>query len=137
MQLAQDVEARQNSMRLGSIYTIQITARPSSDPPAAALSKIIAVVDEELDKLRKAAPTPREVDRVKNGYEAAYFSSLEQIERKADSLNNYYTATGNPDYFAEDLARYQRLRPEDVRAAVEKWLPAGRRLELSVVPGKK
>lgn len=49
-------------------------------------------------------------------------------------LNAYYFATGNPDYFNEDLARYRALEPEDIRAAVRRWLPVDRRLELSVVP---
>jgi hypothetical protein len=45
--------------------------------------------------------------------------------------------TGNPDYFNEDLARYRALQANDVQAAVRRWLPADRRLELSVVPEKK
>ena len=44
---------------------------------------------------------------------------------KADQLNAYYTQTGNPDYFAEDLARYRALSPSDVQAAVRQFLPTG------------
>jgi zinc protease len=137
LQLAQDVRASQNSSRLQSIYMIQITARPSPDAPADVLARIRTVVDEELAKLQQAPPTPREIERVKNGIEASFYSELEQINRKADLLNGYFTATGNPDYFAEDLGRYQALKPGDVQKAVEEWLPQERRLELSVVPQKK
>ena len=52
-------------------------------------------------------------------------------------LNNYYFATGNPDFFNEDLARYRALAPEDVQAAIQKFLPAGKRVELTVVPRKR
>ena len=45
--------------------------------------------------------------------------------------------TGNPDYFNEDLARYHALQPNDIQAAVRRWLPADRRLELSVVPAEE
>ena len=31
---------------------------------------------------------------------------------KADQLNAYYTATGEPDYFQKDLARYRARRPQ-------------------------
>ncbi len=55
---------------------------------------------------------------------------------KADQLNAYYTQTGNPDYFAEDLARYRALSPSDVQAAVRQFLPKDRRVELRVVPEK-
>ena len=53
---------------------------------------------------------------------------------KGNQLNAYYTATGNPDYFNEDLSRYRALTAADVQAAAEFWLPAGRRAELSVEP---
>jgi zinc protease len=61
---------------------------------------------------------------------------METIAGKADLLNGYFDATGNPDYFNEDLARYQALAPDDIQAAIRRWLPAGRRLELSVVPNE-
>jgi predicted Zn-dependent peptidase len=56
---------------------------------------------------------------------------------KADQLNAYYFATGDPDFFAEDLARYTALSATDIQAAVLKWLPRDRRVELIVEPEKK
>jgi zinc protease len=134
LQLAQDVNAAQNSSRYGSIYTIVVTARPSQDPPDQVLARLTAVVDEELDKLRATPPDAREVERARNSIEASFYSNIETVAGKADQLNAYFTATGNPDYFAEDLGRYQSLAPDDIQAAIKHWLPADRRLELSVVP---
>lgn len=136
MQLAQDVSAAQESARFGSVFSIEITARPSTDPPATVLARITSVVDEEIEKLRRTAPDAREVDRVRNGFEAGFFNRLEQVADTADEMNAYYTATGDPNYFGKDLARYRRLQPADIKTAVERWLPADRRLELSVVPAK-
>jgi zinc protease len=138
LQVAQDVTAFQESAGLSSLFRIQITARPSSDPPAQVLSKLKALVDEELDKLRNAPPTDREVQRVINETEASFYSRMERIGSFggiADQLNGYRFQAGNPDYFAEDLARYQALAANDIQAAVRRWLPADKRLELSVVPG--
>ena len=137
MQIAQDVSATQNSSREDSIYTIVVTARPSQDPAAQVLARITAVVDEELERLRNAPPDARELDRVKNSIEASFFNDIETVAGKADQLNAYYFATGNPDYFAEDLGRYQSLDVSDVQAAIRRWLPADRRLELSIVPAAK
>lgn len=138
LQLAQDVNAFQDSSQYGSTYNIAVTARPSADAPDVVLKKITAIVDEELQKLRNAPPDAREVERVKNGFEAGFVSQIETIESKADKMNAYFTATGNPDYFATDLARYRALQPTDVQAAVRQWLPADKRLEMSVIPeGKK
>jgi zinc protease len=53
---------------------------------------------------------------------------------KADQLNAYYTETGDPDWFNEDLGRYRALSPSDVRAAAERFLPRDRRVEVTVVP---
>jgi len=137
LQLAQDVTAAQISARYGSRYLIMVTARPSPDPYEKTLERIKGIVDEELDKLRATPPDAREVERVKNGYEAGFFSQMEQIAAKADQLNAYYFATGNPDYFATDLARYQRLTPQDIQNVLKTYLLPDKRLELSVVPDAK
>ena len=136
LQLAQNVSASQASARYGSRFTIVVTARPSSEAPEKVLERIKAIVDEELDKLRAAPPDVREVERVRNGIEASFLSQMERVSSKADQLNAYYFATGNPDYFSKDLARYQAIGPSDVQAATRQWLPAGKRLELSVLPAK-
>ena len=137
MQIAQDVSAVQDSSKEGSIYMIVATARPSEMAHDASLARITAVIDEELERLRATAPDARELTRVKNGIEASFFSSMETVAGKSEQMNAYFMATGNPDYFAEDLGRYQALSPTDIQAAVRRWLPAGRRLELSVLPAAK
>jgi zinc protease len=134
MQIAQSVTAGQASQRLGSEFDIIITARPSSDPPDRVLERIKIVVDEELEKLRQSPPDERELQRSLNQREAGFFNRMERVGGKADLLNAYYFATGNPDYFNEDLARYRALQPNDIQAAVRHWLPGDRRLEFSVVP---
>ena len=72
--------------------------------------------------------------------EAAALFSMEEVGGfggKADRLNSYYRSTGDPDYFAEDLARYQALTTQDIQKAVQRYLPLDRRVELTVVPGEK
>ena len=101
------------------------------------LAQLKTAVDEELDKLRAEPPTETELTRVKNGIRASFFDAMETIAGKANQLNGYLMYTGNPDYFAEDLNRYQSLSPADVQAAVRYWLPSDRRLELTVLPEAK
>jgi zinc protease len=140
MQIAQSVSAFQSSNKLGSIFYVIVTARPSNDPPDAVLARLQSIVDEEMDTLRKAPPTEREMQRFLNQTEASFFNRMESVGGfggKADQLNGYFVLTGDPDYFAEDLARYRALRAADVQAAVREWLPADRRLEFSVVPAPK
>jgi zinc protease len=132
LQIAQNVFAFQQSAALDSVFGIVATARPGH-----TLDQIRAVIDEELEKLRAAPPAEREVEQSRNRIEAAFYSAIERVHGfggRADQLNAYLSATGNPDYFAEDLARYQALAVTDLQAAARTWLPAGRRVELSVVP---
>ncbi len=132
MQIAQDVSAYQSSSAIGSQFLIIATAKPK-----VAIADVQRVIDEELEKLRAQAASTREVERAVNQMEAAFLGAMEAVGGfggKADLLNAYYVATGSPDYFNEDLARYRALAPEDVQAAIQRYLPAGRRVELTVVP---
>jgi zinc protease len=131
-QIAQDVSAFQASQSLGSMFLIMATARPGHN--ADEMQKAI---DEELDRLRREPPEAREVERAINEIEASFYRRMERVggfSGKANQLNAYYFASGNPDFFAEDLARYKSLTPADVQAALLKWLPPDRRVELTVVP---
>ncbi len=135
MQIAQDVSAFQQSAALGSQFQIVATAR--SGHTAAELK---TVIDEELDRLRRDGPDPREVQRAINQMEASFYERMEKVGGfggKADQLNAYKFAGGGPDYFAEDLARYTSLSPADIQSAAAQWLPADRRVELVVEPGER
>jgi zinc protease len=135
MQIAQDVTAGQQSQALSSVFTITATARPGQ-----SLDRIHQVIDEELDKLRSAAPDDREMARAMNQIEASFFRSMERVGGfygKADLLNAYYTRTGMPDYFEEDLARYRSTSRTDIPSAVSRYLPKDRRVELTVLPESK
>ena len=129
LQVAQDVRAFQDSGALGSSFVIVATAKPGH-----AVDELKTLIDEEIDRLRQAPPEPREMERALNGIESSFYGAMERIGGKADELNAYYTLTGDPGYFAEDLARYRALAPSDVQAVVQRYLPADRRVELTVLP---
>lgn len=135
LQIAQDVAAFQQSQALGSNFIIMATARPGQD-----LDKIQAVIDDELDKLRAEAPAAREMTRALNQTEASFYRNMERVGGfggKADQLNAYFKAAGTPDFFDQDLARYRTVTAAEVQAAVDRYLPKDRRVELSVIPGDK
>ena len=131
-QMAQDVEASQQSGPLGSSFVIETTVRPGH-----TVAEVQKAIDEELAKLRQEPPTAREMQRAVNQFEASFYRRMQRVGSfggKADQLNSYFYAGGGPDYFAEDLARYTSLSASDVQAAVTQWLPAERRVELTVNP---
>jgi zinc protease len=133
LQIAQDVTAYQGSQTLVSSFQIVATARAGHN-----LAEIEGIIQEEINKIKNEPPTKRELQRVVNQYESSFLYRLENIGRVANQLNGYYTKTGNPDYFNEDLARYRALDPVDISSVAKTCLRDNGRLILSVVPqGKK
>jgi zinc protease len=128
LQVAQDVEAVHNEAALASTFRIVVTPRTGH-----GLEEMRTLVDAELARLRESPPSERELTRFVNQVEALFYDRLERVGGKADQINSYYTATGNPDYFEEDLARYRALSPTDVQAAALSFLRP-ERIVLSVVP---
>jgi zinc protease len=133
LQIAQDVAAYQQSQMLGSAFYLQATARPGK-----TVEELQKVIDEEIDKLAAAPPEPRELERALNQIEASFLRQAERVGGfggKANQLNAYYTNTGTPDFFNEDLARYRSLDATDIASAVQRYLPKDRRVEMVVLPG--
>ena len=131
-QMAQDVTAFQQSGALGSAFVVTATARRGR-----TVAEMQKAIDEELDRLRREPPDPREVQRAINQIEASFYRRMERVSGKADQLNAYYFSGAGPDYFAEDLARYTSISANDVQAAIVRWLPSDRRVELIVEPEAK
>jgi len=132
MQIAQDVSAFQWSRTLGSSYCIVSTAREGHD-----LTELETVIQEELDRIKSEPPTDREVQRAVNQFEATFLRRLETVGGfggKADQLNAYFTYTGNPDYFNEDLGRYRTVSGKDLTSVAISFLGDDARVILSVVP---
>jgi zinc protease len=135
MQIAQDVSAFQASASLSSSFQIVATARPGH-----TVDELKKVIDEELLKLQREDPAPRELERSVNTIEASFYNRMERLGGfggKADQINGYFSETGDPDWFNEDLNRYRALSPSDIRAAAAEYLPLDRRVELVVEPEKK
>jgi zinc protease len=135
LQIAQDVSAQQASGRLGSYFQIEVTPRPGH-----TTDEMQKMIDEEIVKLQREAPTAHELERSLNQIEASFYNRMERVGGfggKADQLNAYYTETGDPDWFNEDLSRYRALAPSDIRAAADSFLPLERRVELTVIPESK
>jgi zinc protease len=129
-QLAQSVSAYQNSAVLGSTFRVVVTARPD-----VSLTVIEAEIRREIDAMSRAI-NEREHERAVNGIETGFVDSLQNVGGfggRADQLNMYLFHTGEPDYAAADLMRYQKLTVSDVARSVREHLLAPS-IVLSVVP---
>jgi zinc protease len=133
-QIAQDVTAGQQSLVLGSMFQIQITARPGHT--AEELEKAL---DEELDKIRTTAPDQAEVERARNTFDTHLIEGLEKqggFGGVADCLQTYNQYVGNPDYLQQDLQRYDAVTPESIRAFAAANLQNSARVVVYAVEGE-
>ena len=131
LQVAQDVAAYQNGMRLDGIFMIQVTPKPGHTP--AELAKL---VDEEIAGLVAKGVTDRELQRAKNSISAAFLDRLSAVggfSGKSDLLNYYNYFVGTPDYVQQDLARYTSTTGADIQRVARAQF-AKPKVVLTVVP---
>jgi zinc protease len=134
-QIAQSVLATQNSLMLGSLFTIEVVARPGH-----TAQEVEEALDAELQRLRTDGPDAAEVTRAQNGIETGIVQELETLGGfggVADRLNMYNHYLGTPDYLAKDLARYRAVTPASVAAFATRYLTRDSRVVVHGVPGQK
>jgi zinc protease len=134
-QIAQDVFTQQNSLILGSVFQIRVTAKPG-----VKIEDIERAIDEELDTIRKSPPTADEVAGARNQIQAGIIRNLETLGGfggVADRLNQYNHYLGTPDYLAQDLSRYDKVTPADVQKVAQEKLANNERVVIHAVPGEK
>jgi zinc protease len=133
-QIALDASASQQSLILGSVFQIEVTARPGHT--AEEMEK---AVDEDLAAFRKSGPTTVELERARNGTETGMIQGLERLGGfggVADRLNEYNHYLGNPGYFPEDVHRYGSATTNSIRAFAEAQLKPTARVVVYGIPGK-
>ncbi len=131
MQVAQDVNAFQSSGMLDGFFQITVTPKPGQSP-----AKMAALVEEELEKIQRDGPTPRELARSLNSRRASFLDQLASDLGKSDRLASYDYMAGTPDYVQQDLARYERVTAADVQRVANTYLKQ-HAVVLTVVPEGK
>lgn len=133
LEIAQDVEAEQESGLLGSMFGLSVTAREG-----VTLGRIAGEVNSVL---RAAANdlSERDLERARNHIETATVDSIQGVGGfggKADRLNHYRFYANDPGYLTKDIARYQQLTPDSVRGHLQQTTDSPCVI-LSVVPHGK
>ncbi len=133
--IAQDAVAQQYSLSLGSIFTIEATAKPGVTP-----EDLERAVDDEIDAFCRQGPTEAEVERARNAFESAIIRGLENLGGfggVADRLNQYNHFLRDPGYLPHDLERYYKTTVNSVLEVVRTRLARKERVVLHGVPGPK
>jgi zinc protease len=131
-QIAQDVNAYNQSLMLTSVVTIDATARPGVKP-----EDLERAIDDVIADFRAKGPTQAEVDRARNGVQSQMIQQLQTTGRVADLLNSYNHYLHDPGYLQKDYERYEKVTVADVKKRAEIGLPKNARVVVYGVPGKK
>jgi predicted Zn-dependent peptidase len=109
-QLAQSVDVYQWSGQFASSFHIEVDLKGDAD-----LATVERILGEEIDRVAREPITSAELSRAVTGFESTFIWGLERLMAKADRLQQYNQATGNPDGVAADLGRYRAVSRNAVR----------------------
>jgi zinc protease len=120
-QLATEVSVSQNSMLLGSAFTIEVMGRPGVD-----LKKIEKEVDDVVKQLLDKGPTTPELDAARTVVYASFARALEGLAVRANLLNSMFVSYGDANALSKHLARYDAVTAKGAAETGKKWLRAPR-----------
>lgn len=127
--IAQNVSCNQASGLLSSLFYISATGMPG-----VSAAQLEAAIDAVLVQCLAEGVSSEEVQRAVNKHEAEFAAGMQDLLSRADLLNQYESAFGNPAGFTRDLARYRSATPASVMEAAHNCLHLGRRGILAVLP---
>jgi zinc protease len=129
-QIAQNVEAYQQSLLLGSQFQIDATARPGH-----TAEELEQAINEELDALRTRPVEQREVDQARNTIETQAITRLENLNGVANMLNSYNHFLKTPDYLQKDIERYRAVTPAAIQVFAREYLQPNARAVVHAIKG--
>jgi zinc protease len=122
-QIATDVGAFLDQREIGSLFIVQVTAKPAGD-----LAAIEKAVNEEMQKLFVVPPAQDELDRVRTQIFAQFIRGAERIGGfggKSDILARSEVFEGSPDAYKKSLDRIAAASPADIQTTARRWLSDG------------
>jgi len=135
LQIAQDVSVENDSLLLGSVCTLQATAKPG-----VKIEDLEKAINAELSKFRQEGSTQAEVDGARNTIQSGIIRRLESLGGfggVADRLNQYNHFLGDPGYLPHDLKRYSDATVSDLKQIYGQSFGDNQRVVVYGVPGKK
>ena len=96
--------------------------------------EIVGQVQGEIDKIQKDGVDLKELERVRTFLRAARIKDLQSTLTRATLLAQYEMFDGKPELITSELDDFLAVTPEQIQAAVKKYLVPERRVVLEIVP---
>jgi zinc protease len=122
-EMVNDVQSYLDNRQISSQFYITADAKPGIE-----LSKVEAIINEELKKLMKDGVTDNELNRVKTQYFANFVKGMERIGGfggKSDILAQNEVYGGSGDYYKTVHKWIKEATPADIKRVANEWLSDG------------
>lgn len=127
-----DVSASVTPFRDPGLYELWLTARPG-----VKATKLLSMLDRELERVIAKGVTESELERAKNRTELAHLQALETASGKAEQIGFHALVEGDPTAVHRGLARCRAVTVEDAMRVAKTYLRPSARTVVFVEPGEE
>lgn len=129
--LAVQASAGHACAELSCTFTVFALPNPASGNTLADLERIAR---ESLEEFEARGVVDDDLARVKMNIVSGMIYGLESVSGKVARLAMYETFTGNPNFTADDIARYENVTKEDVMRVYRHYVQGKPAVVMSIVP---
>ena len=123
--------ANHGCAELSCTFSVFALPNPASGRSLADLERII---EASLDEFEERGVLEDDLTRTKMTIVSGKIYGLESVAGKVSQLAAYEYLTGNPNYTAEDIARYENVTAEDVMRVYRQYIKDKPAVVMSIVP---
>lgn len=105
--------------------------------PGVEATRVRAVIDEEIKRLATVAPSADEMQKLRNNLVDTGVRRLQTSLARATQLAEFELYDGDANLINSELENYLRVTPEQIQAAVAKYLNTDNRSVLDIVPAPR
>jgi zinc protease len=129
--LAVNASAGHGCQELSCTFTIVALPNPASGKTLADLERIARA---SLDEFEERGVVDDDLTRAKMNIVSGMIYSLESVSGKVGRLASHQIMTGNPNFTADDIARYENVTKEDVMRVFRQYIKGKPSVVMSIVP---
>lgn len=100
------------------------------------VSRLEALIEEEIDKIKEEGITDRELGKVRNQLLTQAVTQRATVQSKASSLQSYALLYGDPGRINDELERYQAVSVDDIVRVARTYLVPTNRTVVVATPSR-
>jgi len=115
--VAQSVLSFAYGMELPGLYIVRAIVQQGKNPES-----VEALIWEELRDIRENGVSQEELQKAKNGLEAAYIRNLSSLQSRADLLNACFILSKDTNRINTELESIHEVQLADIHRVASRWL---------------